>query len=237
MTFVVYSFIGWLWESIYCSIKARHHVYRGFLLGPYCPVYGIGVSSAILFVPQHAETLLNLYFNIVVIVTLIEFVTSWILEKFFGMKLWDYSKIPFNIEGRIAVPVSLFWGIGCLFLLKIINPIIQVKIHVFSVATANVGPIIIAFIFVIDVLTTLIFTLKTKKEVEAIVDTSDASNAAIKEFRWEHLFSNKKCLDSREIVIELIKNRPMKMKHHNLNRLVRNYPNMIFKNKKSSVTT
>ncbi|WP_432228229.1 putative ABC transporter permease [Enterococcus faecalis] len=231
MTFIVYSFIGWLWESIYCSIKARHYVYRGFLLGPYCPVYGIGVSSVILLVPEHAGTLLNLYLNIVVIVTLIEFVTSWILEKFFGMKLWDYSKVPFNIEGRVAVPVSLFWGGGCLFLLKIINPIIQMKIHVFSVATANIGPIIIAILFVIDVLTTLIFTLTTKKEVEAIVDTSDPNNAVIKEFRWEHLFSNKKSSDNRERVIELIKNRPMKMKHHNLNRLVRNYPNMSFKNK------
>ncbi|MEG1502968.1 MAG: hypothetical protein RSC16_01870 [Enterococcus sp.] len=231
MTFIVYSFIGWIWESIYCSIKARHYVYRGFLLGPYCPVYGFGVSAVILLVPEHAGTLLNLYFNIVVIVTIIEFITSWVLEKFFGMKLWDYSKVPLNIEGRVAVPVSLFWGIGCLFLLKIINPVIQEKIHEFNQATNNIGPIILAIIFFADILTTLIFILTTKKEVEAVVDTSDANNAAIKEFRWEHLISNRKSSKSREKVIELIKKRPMKLKHHNLNRLVKNYPNISFRKK------
>lgn len=93
MTFLVYSVIGWLWESFYCSMKARHYVYRGFLLGPYCPVYGFGVASVLILVPENAGTLLNLYFNIVVIVTIIEFITSWMLEKFFGMKLWDYTKV------------------------------------------------------------------------------------------------------------------------------------------------
>ncbi|MFC4770962.1 putative ABC transporter permease [Enterococcus hermanniensis] len=229
MTFIVYSFIGWVWESIYCSFKARHYVYRGFLLGPYCPVYGFGVSAVILLVPEHAGTLLNLYFNIVVIVTIIEFFTSWILEKFFSMKLWDYSKVPLNIEGRVAVPVSLFWGIGCLFLLKVINPVIQEKIHDFAEITNSIGPIILAILFFADVLATLIFTLTTKSEVEAVVDTSDSNNAAIKEFRLEHLFSNRKSSNSREKVIELIKNRPMKLKHHNLNRLVKNYPNISFR--------
>lgn len=49
MTFIVYSFIGWIWETFYCSLKDRHFVFRGFLLGPYCPVYGFGVSAVLLF--------------------------------------------------------------------------------------------------------------------------------------------------------------------------------------------
>lgn len=229
MTFLVYSVIGWLWESFYCSMKARHYVYRGFLLGPYCPVYGFGVASVLILVPENAGTLLNLYFNIVVIVTIIEFITSWMLEKFFGMKLWDYTKVPLNIEGRVAVPVSLFWGVGCLILMKVINPVIQDGIQEFINATNHLGPIILAALFAADVASTLIFTLTTKKEVSSVIDTSDPENAAVKEFRLKHLISNHHSSTSRELVLKMIKERPKNLTRRNLNRLVKNYPNMHFK--------
>lgn len=228
MTFIVYSFIGWLWESIYCSIKARHFVYRGFLLGPYCPVYGFGVSAVLLLVPSNAGTLLNLYFNIVVIVTIIEFVTSWLLEKLFNMKLWDYTHVPLNIEGRVAVPVSLFWGVGCLLLIKIINPMIQDVIHDFITTTNHLGPIVLAALFAGDVLSTLFFTLTTKKEVESVVDTSDPENAAIKEFRLKHLVTNHRSSVNRNKVLKLLESRPKQLKHHNLSRIIKNYPNLKF---------
>ncbi len=89
MTFIVYSVIGWLWETFYCSLKDRRFVFRGFLLGPYCPVYGFGVAAVLLLVPD-SGSLLTLYFNSLVIVTVIEFIGSWFLERFFNMKLWDY---------------------------------------------------------------------------------------------------------------------------------------------------
>lgn len=229
MTFLVYSVIGWLWESFYCSMKARHYVYRGFLLGPYCPVYGFGVASVLILVPENAGTLLNLYFNIVVIVTIIEFITSWMLEKFFGMKLWDYTKVPLNIEGRVAVPVSLFWGVGCLILMKVINPVIQDGIQEFIDATNHLGPIILEALFAADVASTLIFTLTTKKEVSSVIDTSDPENAAVKEFRLKHLISNHHSSTSREQVLKMIKERPKNLTRRNLNRLAKNYPNMHFK--------
>ena len=229
MTFLTYSFIGWLWESVFCSIKARHFVYRGFLLGPYCPVYGFGVVAVLTLVPSNAGTLLNLYFNAVVIVTIVELVTSWLLEKLFGMKLWDYTKVPFNIEGRVAVPVSLFWGIGCLLLIKWINPMFQDVIELFIRNTENIGPLVIAFLFLLDVLSTFVFTFTTKKEVASVIDDSDPENAAIKEFRLKHLLMNRRSSRSRERVAQFLRNQPMKIKHHNLNRLIKNYPNIRFK--------
>lgn len=234
MTFIVYAFIGWLWESFYCSIKARRYVYRGFLLGPYCPVYGFGVTAVLLLVPDNAGTWLNLYLNIVVIVTVIEFVTSWLLEKLFDMKLWDYTDVPFNIEGRVAVPVSLFWGVGCLVLMKYINPPIQEFLKFFSVSTNELGPKIVVILFVVDCASTIIFTLTMKTEVEAAIDMSDTANAAVKEFRLKHMFSNKKPHQSREDIRRLLHSKPMKLKHHNLNRLLKNYPNINFKKQDNS---
>lgn len=229
MTFITYSFVGWVWESFYCSIKDRHFVYRGFLMGPYCPVYGIGVTAVLLLVPSDSGTLLNLYFNAVVIVTIIEFITSWLLEKLFNMKLWDYTNVPLNIDGRVAVPVSLFWGVGCLLLIKVINPVFQGVIHSFITKTNGIGPIILGLIFAADVITTFIFTLTTKKDVESVIDESDKENAAVKEFRWKHLVSNRKSSVGRNKVLNYMKGKRKNLRLHNLNRIVKNYPNMIFK--------
>lgn len=229
MTFIIYSFVGWLWESIYCSIKAKHFVYRGFLLGPYCPVYGFGVVSVLLLVPEDVGTLLNLYFNAVVIVTIIEYITSWILEKLFNMKLWDYTNVPLNISGRVAVPVSLFWGIGCLILMKVINPVFQNFIQQFIDISRGIGPIILGIIFLVDVATSVVFTMTTRSEVEASIDESDAENSALKEYRLKHLWANKKSSHSRNKVLKALASKRKNLRLRNLNRIVKNYPNLIFK--------
>lgn len=230
MIFIVYAMIGWLWESVFCSFKARHFVYRGFLLGPYCPVYGFGVVAVLLLIPKEYGTLLNLYFNIVVIVTIVEYVTSWLLEKFFNMQLWDYSEVPFNIHGRVAVPVSVFWGIGCLFLVQVIQPRIEEMIHYLDQATNGWLPVILFVAFSADVLSTLVFTLTTKKEVEAAVDTSDSENAAVKEYRLKHIFVNVEESVSRKQLLTNLSGIKPQLKHRNLRRIVSNYPN--FKVKK-----
>ncbi|MEG0254723.1 MAG: hypothetical protein RR554_03130 [Vagococcus sp.] len=230
MIFITYAVIGWLWESVFCSFKAKHFVYRGFLLGPYCPVYGFGVVAVLLLIPKEYGTLLNLYFNIVVIVTIVEYVTSWLLEKFFNMQLWDYSKVPLNIHGRVAVPVSVFWGIGCLFLVQVIQPRVEEMIQYFGQLTNGWLPIILFVAFSMDVLSTLLFIVTTKKEVEAVVDTSDSENAAVKEYRLKHIFINVEESVSRKRLLTNLSTIKPQLKHRNLRRIVSNYPN--FKVKK-----
>lgn len=229
MTFITYSIVGWVWESIYCSIKAKHFVYRGFLLGPYCPVYGFAVTTVLLFIPDKNISLLTLYFSSVFLVTLIEYVTSWLLEKIFNMQLWNYNNVPMNIDGRVAVPVSLFWGIGCVLLIKFINPSIQKVISDFILSTKNIGPIILFIIFIADVISTLIFVLTTKKEVSTIVNSSDSENANVKEYRLKNLEPFNKANAVRTKVLNTFKNKPKQLNHFSLNRIVKNYPNIIFK--------
>lgn len=232
MIFITYSVIGWLWETFYCSIKAKHFVYRGFLLGPYCPVYGFGVSFVLLLVPKGHISLFYLYIYTVIIVTIIEYITSWLLEKLFDMQLWNYANIPLNIQGRVALPVSLFWGIGCLFLIKVINPVIEQGIHYFMQMTYGWGVWILFILFISDVATTLFFTQTTKKEVAARVDTSDPNNAAIKEYRLKHLVTNHEPDHNRQMVLNYLDSVHKKLKHRSLSRIVKNYPNLKFKIKK-----
>lgn len=120
LLFFIYSFIGWLWETVYCSLKAKKFVYRGFLVGPYCPIYGFGVLSVLYFVEPFENNLLVLYVGSAVLVTILEYVTSYGLEKLFHASWWDYHDVPFNLNGRVALPVSLFWGLGCVLIVKVI---------------------------------------------------------------------------------------------------------------------
>lgn len=124
LLFFIYSFIGWLWETIYCSLKAGKFVYRGFLIGPYCPIYGFGILGVLYFVEPFQNNVVVLYVFATILVTTLEYFTSYLLEKLFHASWWDYRNVPLNINGRVAVPVSLFWGIACVLIVKVVNPLV-----------------------------------------------------------------------------------------------------------------
>lgn len=120
--FLFYSFVGWLWETIYCSILDKRFTYRGFLVGPYCPVYGFAVTTVLLCTTPFQKSWLMLFLSGMLIATAFEYLAGWFLETFFHMKLWDYSHEFGNIKGRIAPKISLFWGFGILILVNFIHP-------------------------------------------------------------------------------------------------------------------
>jgi len=109
--FIFYSFAGWVWETVYCSIVERRLVARGFLYGPVCPIYGAGVIIMNLFFTPFKDNLLVFYLVSVVVMTLWEYAVAWLLETTTHIKYWDYSQFHFNYKGRVCLAVSLFWGI------------------------------------------------------------------------------------------------------------------------------
>lgn len=109
--FIFYSFCGWLWETVYCSVVEKHLVARGFLYGPICPIYGVGVLLMILFFSPFKDNLVIFYFVALFVMTAWEYFVGWFLETTTHIKYWDYSHIKFNIKGRVCLPVSLFWGV------------------------------------------------------------------------------------------------------------------------------
>lgn len=108
--FFTYSVIGWIWETIYCSIKDHHYDYRGFLFGSYCPVYGFAVTTILIYTHRIQNNLFLLYIVGVIVVTIFEYFASVFLQYVFHMKLWDYSHLWDNVQGRIAPIISLFLG-------------------------------------------------------------------------------------------------------------------------------
>lgn len=119
--FVLFSFMGWIFETIYTTIHERKWQDRGFLFGPIIPIYGVGavaISAVLEFTQVHEmgpmtwyQVFLISFFGSMVL----EYVTSWVLEKLFHAYWWDYHDMPFNINGRICLPASTLFGLaGCL---------------------------------------------------------------------------------------------------------------------------
>ena len=123
--FILYSFLGWVMETCYCSIMERRLVARGFLYGPICPIYGGGVTLMILFFTPLKKNLLLFYMVAVVVMTSWEYFVGWVLEVTTHVKYWDYSQYRFNLKGRVCLWVALTWGILSYIVIFIIHPPIQ----------------------------------------------------------------------------------------------------------------
>ncbi|ATU20166.1 putative ABC transporter permease [Bifidobacterium choerinum] len=110
--FLLYSFIGWLWETCLNIVMKKRFVDRGILNGPLCPIYGFGALLAIYALPGE-HSFLALFLSSGVLACTLEYLTSWGIEKLFHMRLWDYTNKPFNINGRVYLNGFIFFGLGC----------------------------------------------------------------------------------------------------------------------------
>lgn len=123
--------MGWVIESIYVSICERKIINRGFLTGCFCPIYGFGailILGTVKWIGDKFENeftvlIVNLLVS-VVLVTSLEYVTGFLLEKIFNCKWWDYSYEPYNLHGYICLKYSLFWGLLAFLLIQVIHPIV-----------------------------------------------------------------------------------------------------------------
>lgn len=158
--FFTYSVIGWIWETIYCSIKDHHYDYRGFLFGPYCPVYGFAVTTILICTDKFQDNLILLFIVGIIVATIFEYVASLFLEKVFHMTLWDYSHLWGNIQGRVAPVISLFWGIGVVLLVKFIQPFVQKVINFEEAKTHGALAAIIVVVMGTDLVLTIISVRK-----------------------------------------------------------------------------
>lgn len=120
----IYSFMGWLYESALCSMTEKKLVNRGFLNGPVCPVYGCGAVIVIIFLSP-IKNPSALFFGGMILTCSIEYITSWLLEKIFHARWWDYSEHRFNINGRVCVLGAVIFGIFSVVLLEWLHPYIQ----------------------------------------------------------------------------------------------------------------
>ena len=166
--FIVYAFLGWCTEVAYAAVNSGKFVNRGFLNGPYCPIYGCGVLVVVAGLTPLQDNLVVLFVGSMVLTSAIEFVTGFVLEKAFHKKWWDYSEVPFNIKGYVCLKFSILWGIACTLVMKLMHPLIYKLI---TLSHNLVGIIILSVImvaFAADLGITVATILKFNKRMKAM---------------------------------------------------------------------
>ena len=126
--FFVYAFLGWCAEVGYAATKTGKFVNRGFLNGPWCPVYGFGVVIVLSCLEPLSGNLPLLFLGSVALTSALEWLTGFALEKLFHQRWWDYSDEPFNLTGYICLRFSLMWGFACLFVVKLLHPTVVLAV-------------------------------------------------------------------------------------------------------------
>ncbi|MCR4596523.1 MAG: putative ABC transporter permease [Lachnospiraceae bacterium] len=127
--FVIYSFLGWVYETVVCTVKWKRWENRGFLYGPVCPIYGTGAVGSMIVTEHMAYagvtyTWWEVFVFSMLASAVLEFTTHWVLEKLFHARWWDYSYMPLNIQGRICLPFTIAFGLAGLLIVYVINPFV-----------------------------------------------------------------------------------------------------------------
>lgn len=164
--FYVYGFLGWCTEVCYASLREKRFVNRGFLNGPICPVYGVGVGVVVFLLAFKDWGLVSLYVVSTGLVTTIEGVTGYLMDKLFHHKWWDYSNQPLNIGGYVCLLFSLAWGIACVLIVRVIHPLIYRGLTWIPFTLGIVILVILSAALFSDVCTTTAGIIKLNKKLE-----------------------------------------------------------------------
>lgn len=153
LSFLFYSFCGWLFEVIYCSLKEGRLINRGFLNGPYCPIYGAGAIAAVILFGD-VRNPIALFFASACTCTVMEYATSYAMERIFHARWWDYDGRFLNLNGRVCLAGFMLFGVACIVVIRIIHPALAGLAEVVPVkAVVIVGSA--AFVaFVADIIVT-----------------------------------------------------------------------------------
>ncbi len=148
--FFVLAVFGWLWEGFLYLFKDDMYVNRGFLTGPWLPIYGIGGVMLELLFHRWRDRPVLIFVSSMAFCTLLEYVSGWYLELTWGVKWWDYSEMPLNLHGRICFLGSVLFGIGGMLLVWVISPLFYSLYRKIPVRVKSLIGLTVIVLFVAD---------------------------------------------------------------------------------------
>ena len=194
--FIIYSIVGYIIETLFGIVtKGRWESRQSFLYGPFCAIYGLGASIMIIFLHKYSKKYNTLFLGGFILGSIVEYLVSWIGELILGVKWWDYSDMPLNINGRICVYFSIFWGFLALYLIASFNPKIdklinwiKSKISLKTLKTLTVSITIILFVdCIITGIAMSFFLIRMISQ-----NNLNVSNKEIIMQKYEDIYTNKK---------------------------------------------
>lgn len=194
--FFTYSVIGWVIESTLVSIHEKKIINRGFLIGPYCPIYGYGSLVMILYLDQYKNNIVTVFFLAIIICSILEYLTSYLMEKLFKARWWDYSENKFNLNGRICGKNACLFGIGGVIIIYLVHPFLNSIAKLLNQNLFNILNIIFLIIFLTDTIISLNIVNKFKNTVSNIELRKDSSQDFSKLVK-DTLFKNHQIFQKR----------------------------------------
>lgn len=165
--FIIYSFLGWVWETSYVSIKNHKFVNRGFINGPFCTIYGFGAIGVYLILRPLDGFWIPLFFGGIFVATVLEYLTAVLMESIFHTSWWDYSDNKFNFQGRICLGASIGWGFFTLLLFWVLQPFVEWIVSLYTVAAGKIATYVLGVYYAADFITSALAAFKlSKKYVE-----------------------------------------------------------------------
>lgn len=165
--FYIYSIIGWILETLKVSIDNKKFIDRGFLIGPYLPIYGSGAIIMLIYLTQYKDNLLTVFLLGALLCSILEYFTSYIMEKLFNARWWDYSNKKFNLNGRVCIENALLFGSAGVVEIYLIQPIINKlfpNMNNFSI----IFTCLFSIVFITDLITSLNIVNSFKKTIKSI---------------------------------------------------------------------
>lgn len=217
LLFMIFACSGWIMEVTLGLIQKHKFTNRGFLIGPYCPIYGCGGILITLCLTQFKEHPVVLFTMALVICGLLEYITSYVMEKVFHARWWDYSNSKFNINGRICLETIIPFGILGLIIIYIVNPFVLGLIGKVPENISNVIAIVIAVLFLVDnivsfkIISNVRVTTK-KYDKEDIKDNTDEISAKVREILRNKSFLNRRLIDAFPNFTAILKEQSEKIK-------------------------
>jgi uncharacterized membrane protein len=199
--FYLYSFMGWILESVYKTILERKIVNSGFLFGPICPIYGLGALIMYIFLSGYNSNPLHVFIIGFVVLSIWEYIVAWGIEKIFNEKYWDYSEKKFNINGRVCLLNSVFWGVLGVIFIYVIHPIVSLQIKKINSMILIIAIIVLTLLMITDMIISIIRLNSISKHLQDI----QKIGSEIKQ-KLDRLKSDKNIKESTQEAIQLLIN-------------------------------
>lgn len=199
---IIYSFLGWILESVYKSIYNKKLVNSGFLMGPICPIYGFGAAIMYLFLDDFKSNIFILFAVGVVILTIWEYIVGIILEKLFKTKYWDYSNYKFNFQGRICLRAAIVWGILGVLFTTILHPIFSNIVNQIPINMLLYLEIFLVIVFIADAVISVTKVTNLNIRIDRLVEIRDILKSKMDELKALTGKANEKSRESIAAMIE-----------------------------------
>lgn len=180
--FMIYSVIGWLIEIVVVGTKEKKFINRGFMIGPYLPIYGYSSIIMIFYLNHYKDNIVTVFLLAVIVCSIMEYLVSYFLEKIFNARWWDYSTRKFNINGRVCLTNAFAFGILGVLLVYIVNPFLEELLLKINSKLLIIIALWLLTIYIVDLILSFDVTFRLKNKITKLKkDNTEEFNVKVKE--------------------------------------------------------